>query len=78
MQQKQEREVRKGRNWIRQGHPIKVKLTGKTKFRSGFRFQSYEPETGTVWVTAPNGNCRAVTLDQVQRVAVTKAGERVR
>lgn len=70
-------EVRLGRNFIRQGDPCKVKLPNKSQFKKGFRFISYDSDTDTADVRDPRtGAVRTVTLDAIQRVAVTKNGER--
>lgn len=71
-----ESEVRVSRNYIRSGDPIKVKLAGKTQFRSGFTFRGWDPEEQMAVVTTPQGGWRYVALDGIKRVAVTKKGER--
>lgn len=71
-------EVRLGRNFIRRGDPCKVKLPTKSQFKTGFKFVGYRPDRGEATVRDPRtGALRTVTLDRIQRVAVTKHGERI-
>ena len=72
-----ETEVRVGRNFIRRGDPIKVKLPNKTQFRTGFTFKGWDPEQQKAVVLDPKfGHERWVGLDGIQRVAVTRNGVR--
>lgn len=69
--------MRVGRNFIRVGDPIKVKLVGKTQFRKGFVFKGWDPDQEVAEVRDPKtGFIRPVRLDQIQRVEVTKNGVR--
>lgn len=70
-------QIRLGRNFVRAGDPIKVRLPGKTQFRTGFKFIEAQDDNGETLarVRTPNGGWRFVGLDGIKRVAVTKDGE---
>jgi hypothetical protein len=69
-------EVRAGRNFIRHGDPVKVKPMGKTQFKTGWKFLAWDEKNEVAEVRDPRtGAVRTVTLDRIQRVAVTKNGE---
>jgi hypothetical protein len=70
-------EVRLGRNFVRKGDPIKVKLPGKSQFRDGFTFIGFDTKEDRAVVREPlRGHVRYVALDGIKRKAVTKGGER--
>lgn len=66
-------EVRLGRNFVRVGDTVKVKLPGKTQFTKGWRVKEIDGDTLRV---ERAGKWRYVTVANIQRVAQTKNGER--
>lgn len=77
MSQEVQPEVRLGRNFVREGDPLDVKMPGKPTFRKGFFFRGFDPKSGYALVKEPTkGHIRYVPLDAIRRRAVTKNGER--
>lgn len=71
-------EVRVGRNFIRPGDPVKVKLPGKTQFTSGWTVKEVFEVEGVPHVrVSRDGRWRLVVVstNTIRRVARTKNGE---
>ncbi len=74
-------EVRLGRNFIRPGDPVKVKLPGKTQFTSGWTVKEVFEVEGVPHLRVERERkwrLVVVSTNTIKRVAVTKAGERKR
>lgn len=71
-----QREVRVGKNFIREGDPLKVKLPPMKCFHPGFIFKDYDDKHDMAIVRTPKGHERYVAMENVKRVAVTKNGVR--
>lgn len=67
-------EVRQGRNFIRKGDPIRVRLPGKTQYRDGFVFLGWDEKAQRAEVRLPTGGWRMVPLDSIRRKAVSRSG----
>ena len=64
-------EVRQGRNFIRKGDPIRVRLGGY-QFRRGFTFLEWDEREQKARVRTPTGSWRYVDLDDIRRMAVSR------
>jgi hypothetical protein len=72
-----DQEIRVGRNYIRTGDPVKVRLPHKTQFRDGFIFKGWDVKEQKAVVKTPQGVERYVDIDGIKRKQVTKQGQRL-
>lgn len=71
-----EQEYKVGRNYIRTGDPVRVRLPNKSQFRDGFIFKGWDVKEQKAVVKTPQGIERYVDIDGIKRKQVTKNGER--